>query len=172
MKIPSFLTLCALAGAPVAFAQNEPKPEPKPEPYELKNKSSFTVKADTRVPFWPVGWSKEKVAKAPAATPVPVAKKILIEPEHFTVTSVLLSHPPLATINGRSFGEGEFLPVQAGGQPLRVVVKAIRDGGVWLDQSGHQIFVPMKRESVPRPASDPKAQPEEFKINIGEKEKK
>lgn len=167
MKFPLVLSFCATLGIPAAIAQSES--EPKPQPYEVKNKSSFTVKEGARVPFWPIGWSKEKVVAKSTAPVVPVAKVFLIEPQHFTVTSVLLSHPPLATINGRSFGEGEYLPVQAGGQPLKVVVKAIRDGGVWLDQSGHQIFVPMKRQEIPNKGPvDPK-QAEEFTIKIGEK---
>jgi hypothetical protein len=63
--------------------------------------------------------------------------------------------------------EGEFLPVQVGGQPVRVVVKAIRDGGVWLDQSGHQIYVPMRRQQLNphAPADSPEAAPE-FTIKI------
>jgi hypothetical protein len=137
-------------------------------PFELKNRSSFGLKPGIRVPFWPIGWSKEK-AVAVTLTPV-AAKAFLIQPNHFTVSSILLSHPPLATINGRAFGEGEFLPVQVGGQPIRVLVKAIRDGGVWLDQSGHQIFVPLRRDKiVPRAAPDaPEAAPE-FSIKIDAK---
>ena len=157
------LTL-ATAAPTVLAAETEKFP-----PLELKNRSSFNVKAGTRVPFWPIGWSKEKAVVAVPLTPVQ-AKAFQIQPNHFTITSILLSHPPLATINGRAFGEGEFLPVQVGGQPVRVVVKAIRDGGVWLDQSGHQIFVPMKRQQLtPRgPQETPEAAPE-FTIKIDAK---
>lgn len=169
MKLLLVLTLSAALGMPAAFAQSETKSAP----YEVKNKSSFNVKEGSRIPFWPIGWTKEKQVVKSTAPVVPVEKVFLIEPQHFTVTSVLLAHPPLATINKRSFGEGEFLPVQGpNGQPLKVVVKAIRDGGVWLDQSGHQIFVPLKREEFQaNKPTDPK-QAEEFTIKIGEKPRK
>ena len=159
------IAISILAGGAMPYAQGDTAIEP----YQPKNKSSFSVQSGARVPFWPIGWSKEKQSAAPeAVAPAPV-KVFLIEPQHFTVTSVLLSHPPLATINGKAFGEGEFLPVTANGQPLKVVVKAIRDGGVWLDQSGHQIFVPLKRQGIPPPKpNDPNVGPSEFKINIGE----
>lgn len=163
MKVPLVISLYATICVPAIFAQAESKPEP----YAVKNKSTFNVKEGTRVPFWPIGWSKEKLQSKEAAPVAPVAKVYLIEPKDFKVTSVLLAHPPLAMISGRSYGEGEYLPVQAGGQPLKVVVKAIRDGGVWLDQSGHQIFVPLKREEIPnKPPVDPK-QADEHTIKIG-----
>lgn len=164
MKTFRLIALSLVVGGAVALAEGEAKSEP----YQPKNKSAFGVKAGTRVPFWPIGWSKDKQSAAPVAPVAPPPKAFLIEPHHFTVTSVLLAHPPLATINGRAFGEGEFLPVQAAGQPLKVVVKAIRDGGVWLDQSGHQIFVPLRRQGIPPKSNDPAVGPAEFKINIGE----
>ena len=134
--------------------------------YELKNRSTFGIKPGTRPPFWPIGWSKDQKPVVVAGAPVQ-AKVFLIQPSHFRITSILLSNPPLATINGRAFGEGEFLPVEAGGQPVRVVVKAIRDGGVWLDQSGHQIFVPMQREKlVPRGPAEEKQINDGFTIKI------
>ena len=128
--------------------------------YELKNRSTFGIKPGTRAPFWPIGWSKDQ--KTVVVASAPIQKVFLIQPNHFKITSILLSNPPLATINGRAFGEGEYLPVEAGGQPVRVVVKAIRDGGVWLDQSGHQIFVPMQREKL-----TPRGPTEEKQINDG-----
>lgn len=143
--------------------------EAKQAPYQLQNRSSFGIPVGTRPPFWPIGWTKTNKIVVPVGQPV-TTKIFQIQPGHFTITSILLSHPPLATINGRAFGEGEMLPVQVGGQPVRVVVKAIRDGGVWLDQSGHQIFVPMKRQEVaPRAAADPQQASQEFKIVIDEK---
>jgi len=40
---------------------------------------------------------------------------------------------------------------------------------VWLDQSGHQIFVPMRRQEIPsRPPEDTKPQTPEFSIKIEE----
>lgn len=158
---------CAVSAEPVDASA-------KPLRYDLKNRSSFAVKTGSRVPFWPIGWSKEKPIIPKSAQPAVVAQKVFqIQPSHFTVTSVLLSNPPLATINGRAFGEGEQLPVTLGEVPLRVTVKAIRDGGVWLDQSGHQIFVPMRRQELtPRAGVDPAVAAPGFTIKIVEKPEK
>jgi hypothetical protein len=162
MSSGRFIALVAIATASAAVGAETAKVAP----YELKNRSSFAIKAGTRPPFWPIGWSKDQKPVVVAGAPV-VAKAFLIQPNHFKVTSILLSNPPLATINGRAFGEGEFLPVEAGGQPVRVVVKAIRDGGVWLDQSGHQIFVqiPRAQVGVTRPTEEKQAS-DTFKIQI------
>ena len=160
MSLGSFAALFAIATAAVATGAETAKSNP----YELKNRSSFNITAGTRPPFWPIGWSKDQ--KTVVVPNAPVAKAFLIQPNHFRLTSVLLSNPPLATINGRAFGEGEFLPVEVGGQPVKVVVRAIRDGGVWLDQSGHQIFVAMPRESLKIPNGGEKQTSEGFKITI------
>ena len=132
--------------------------------FKLKNRSAFTQTEDSRAPFWPIGWNKDQ--KPVAIASAPVSKAFLIQPNHFRLTSILLSNPPLATINGRAFGEGEFLPVEVGGQPVKVVVSAIRDGGVWLDQSGHQIFVPILRQFLKTPSPEEKQSSEGFKITI------
>ena len=148
-------------------------PAPKLEPYELKNRSSFSLNHEARAPFWPIGWVKSKsgATNQPRVTSggVLVAKKKFdIQPQHFSVTSVLLGHPALATINGRSFAEGEVLPVIAGNERLHVVLKAVRDGGVWLENGATQIYVPIRRYEVEatRPAEQ---QPlsSEFSIQIG-----
>ena len=161
MIFARILAFTAVMAGSVVLAEEKPQAPA----FELKNRSSFGIKAGTRAPFWPIGWSKDKVV---VVTPgKPAAKAFQIQPSHFTVTSVLLAHPPLATINGRAFGEGEFLPVQVEGQPVKVVVKAIRDGGVWLDQSGYQIFVPMRRQELaPRVPTEVKAAAPEFTIKI------
>jgi hypothetical protein len=164
MTAARLLILAFATASSASFAEDAPSIPP----YELKNRSTFTAKAGTRVPFWPIGWNGQH---QPIVTPgKPMAKAFQIQPSHFTVTSILLSHPPLATINGRAFGEGEFLPVEAGGQPVKVIVTAIRDGGVWLDQSGHQIFVPMRRQELaPRSAPEVQQGTQAFTIKIEEK---
>lgn len=164
MKTLSLVTLGALLMAPQVYSADEAVP-----PYQLKNRSSFNVKSN-RSPFWPVGWKPtlKKVAEDPV-------EKWKIAPEYFTVTSVLLSNPPLATINGRSYGEGEMLPVVYAGEHIKVVVKAIRDGGVWLDQSGYQIFVPIRRQEIaPKAANEggTQATVPEIVIPGGPKDKK
>lgn len=136
--------------------------------YELKNRSSFKVDSDARIPFWPIGFVRPQIkADGTLATPVLATPKIQLEPDNFSVTSILSGNPALATINGRSFEEGELLPVVYGTERLRVVVRAIRDGGVTLDYEGHQIFVPMKRPELGSKRSEQKADPVEFTIKIG-----
>lgn len=168
MKTFGMMLAIAMAGIVPAMAEDAAPSQAATSqvpPYVLKNKSAFGVDATARTPFWPIGWKKGEAVQ-PSAPTVAAKKAFQIQPSHFTVTTVLLSHPPLATINGKAFGEGEILPVIVGNEPVRVVVKAIRDGGVWLDQSGHQIFVPMKREQYIPKTPGATLQPEDFKIKI------
>lgn len=137
--------------------------------YDLKNRSNFRIDADARAPFWPIGWKKPKVAASGATTTVAETSGIKLEAANFTVTSILLGNPPLATINGRSFEEGELLPVVYGKERLRVVVRAIRDGAVWLDHDGTQIMVPLHRAELGLKRSEQKAAVPEFTIKIAPK---
>ncbi len=161
MKIaPLILTAAAVALS--VHAQAEPE---KTKGYELKNRSAFHAPEDGRIPFWPIGFQRQP--KGALAAPIASAAKIRIEPSHFNLTSVLLGHPALATINGRAFAEGEILPVVFGSERLKVVLKSVQDGGVTLEHAGQQIFVPMKRhELAPRQSQQP-SQPVEFAIRIG-----
>ena len=153
--------LCSVVHAQTAAAA------PAPVAYELKNRSSFAIDPEARTPFWPIGWKKSNKAFAPAVRVAPtIIREFQIQPQHFTVSSVLLGNPPLATINGRAFGEGEVLPVVVGGRPVRVIVKGVRDGGVWLDQSGHQIFVPLRRQEIPNRQPEITVPEKQFQIEI------
>ena len=120
--------LIALAGSCVALSAftsaKSPAPDSPPEPYELKNRSSFRADPEARTPFWPIGWQKPAKNAAPQVQAKAAEPAIQLLPSHFNVSSILLGNPALATINGRSFGEGELLPVVAGTQRLRVVVRA------------------------------------------------
>ena len=139
-----FCTIAALASSSVAQAGSEP-----PKAYELKNRSAFNVDSDARIPFWPIGFVRPQMLPGgTVAVPVAATTKIQLEAGHFNVTSILLGNPALATINGRSFEEGELLPVFCGSERLRVVVRAIRDGGVALEYEGQVITVPMKRAEL------------------------
>jgi hypothetical protein len=125
----------------------------KPEPYTLKNRSSFSLPLEGRVPFWPIGWQRPKAGepvRPTKATAAPVvAPTILLTPESFNVSSVLLGNPSLATINGRSFEEGEYLPVRSGEQRLKVQVRAIREQGVWLQLDNNQpVLIPIRRDEI------------------------
>jgi hypothetical protein len=156
-----------------ASVETATTPEPKLEPYKLKNRSSFTLSREARAPFWPIGWNKSKSTDPyqPRVTSTGVLtakKKFEIQPQHFSVTSVLVGKPALATINGRSFAEGEVLPVIAGTERLRVVLKAVRDGGVWLEHATTQIYVPIRRFEVDATRSvEQPPQSAEFSIQIG-----
>jgi len=140
--------------------------------YDLKNRSGFRSDADARIPFWPIGWQRPKV-KTGVETSVPVveAPAIQLQANHFTVSSILLGHPALATINGRSFEEGEMLPVIYGEQRLKVIVRSIRDGGVWLAYEGQLTFVPMRRPELGNRPAQQKAEAVEFAIRIAPTQK-
>ena len=165
---PHFLILAATL---LAFSASARAESETTKGYELKNRSSFHSEGDARIPFWPIGFQRPKV-KGTAAAPQVAASKIKLEPEHFSVTSILLGNPALATINGRSFEEGELLPVIYGTERLRVVVRAIRDGGVTLDYEDQHILVPMKRPELGQKHSQQKAEAVEFMIKIGPSKEK
>ena len=167
---PLLLTIAAAAAVLSLTARAESETV---TPYELKNRSSFKVDSDTRIPFWPIGFERPKIkADGTVAKSTVVAPRIQLEAGHFSVTSILSGNPSLATINGHSFEEGELLPVVSGTERLRVVIRAIRDGGVTLEYEGQQIFVPMKRPELGAKHSQQKAEPVEFSIKIGQPAKK
>jgi len=164
----SFLIAILFAGS--VFAEEAATPPPKVEQYILKRRSTFTLPRETRAPFWPIGWVKSNStdAQRTLVTKGPGKQKFEIMPEHFSVSSVLVGRPALATINGRSFAEGEVLPVIAGEERLRVVLKAVRDGGVWLEHGERQIYVPIRRQEVEQNHPvEQQPQSSEFAIRIG-----
>ena len=160
--IPLFLTAAAFVIAADAHAAPE-----KTKPYELKNRSTFTGGEDSRIPFWPIGFQRPGKAGGTVAATVAVAPKIQLEARHFNVTSILLGNPALATINGRSFGEGEILPVVFGTERLRVVVNRIGDGMVTLGYEGLEIQVPMRRAELGVKQAQMQSKQPEFIIQIG-----
>lgn len=173
-KIPAAPVVATDSAAPAVTtdATAPAAPAPKLGPYELKNRSQFTLNREARAPFWPIGWTKSMATdpNVPRVTKGVLAskKKFEIQPQHFSVTSVLVGRPALATINGRSFAEGEVLPVIAGNERLRVVLKAVRDGGVWLEHGATQIYVPIRRAEVDTTRStEQQPQSSEFSIQIG-----
>src|SRR3954466_1609207 len=97
------LTLGLLATA--AVAADDPT-SPTLAGYHLKSKSSFVAAQTTRAPFWPIGWTP--AAKGPSQQAAPV-QEFTLKPEMFSVTSILLGSQSLAVINGRTYGEGEFI---------------------------------------------------------------
>lgn len=167
-KLLAAVAWSALVFSTALYAETTPGAAAR---YELKNRSNFRIDADSRAPFWPIGWKKPKVSAGGVVEAVAVeAPRVELLPGHFTVTSILSGNPPLAMINGRSFEEGELLPVVFGNERLRVVVRAIREGVVVLEHEGHQIVVPIHRAELAPKQAERKAQAAEFTIKIAPKE--
>ncbi len=133
-----------------AKAEASAKLEPAP-PYQLKNRSAFTVAANTsRAPFWPIGWAKRVVGAPVQVQEVQVAPKVLLDEKSFTLTSILLNTgttPSLAVLNHRAYSEGEFvrMPKTPGVPPLRIRVQRITDGAVTLQNGTQTLIIPLQR---------------------------
>ena len=110
---------------------------------ELKNKSSFTMDASGRSPFWPIGW--KPVARAQTNTAEHSGPDIL--PSAFLVTSITLDHGArFAIINGKAMQEGQVFGLHFGNQTYQLTVKAIEDGRVILARRDQEIIVPLRRK--------------------------
>lgn len=134
------LATCALS---LARAQETPGKEPREEKatIELKTKSSFTMEASGRNPFWPIGW--KPVARTQSTTEH-VGPDIL--PTAFTVSSITLDHgAKFAIINGKTMQEGQQFGLQLGNQTYQLTVKSIEDGRVILARRDQEIIVPLRR---------------------------
>ena len=113
--------------------------------YDLKKKSAFTLAADRRAPFWPIGWVKSATEVRTEITQAPQRK---IDESAFTVTSILLGNPSLAVVNGRAYSEGELLRTPKGSAPMKVRVQAIGDGSVTLNCDQQTFTVVLKRPEL------------------------
>ncbi len=133
MKTYAVLILAALLILPAAHAQQGTA-------FKLKNRSSFSSNRVTRDPFWPIGWSK----KGPTEQAVANAP---VKAENFVVSTIMIDQgAPLAVINGKVYGEGETMSVEAGGVKISVLVAAIEDGRVVLRYQAETITVPLRRK--------------------------
>lgn len=132
--------------------------EPKPEPYVLKNKSSFSLTDEMRPPFWPIGMKGKiapVVAKATPTAPKNVYREPVLKADYFVVTSILLGgKPPIATMNGHSYTQGEMVPVVFEGHRINLVMRQVVDGGVQLAQGENVFWVPLRRQEL-GPNSNP-----------------
>lgn len=153
-RISAIAIAITFAGA--TLARGEEVKQDAPEPvglYKLKNRSSFSAQNSSRTPFWPIGHVKRpKSQQAVAADAGPRPK---FSPEMFSVTSIVLGNPSLAIINGRHYGEGEFLRfgrssrTMAANSAYRIQVTRIADGGITLQSSdGETINVPLRRPEL------------------------
>jgi hypothetical protein len=139
--ILALLTLSALSLATV-HAEDAPASSAAPFMIELKNKSSFTMDASGRNPFWPIGW--KPVARTQTTTEH-TGPDIL--PSAFVVSSITLDQGArFAIINGKAMQEGQQFGLQLGNQTYQLTVKAIEDGRVILARRDQEIIVPLRRK--------------------------
>lgn len=155
---PSVILGVALTSAALAADET---PEVKTAGYHLKNQSAFQVAPGTRAPFWPIGWAPSGKATTDNTPAEPASA---ITADQFSVTSILLGSKSFAVINGRTYGEGEFIraarPVKAApgtaapaastvSASLRIRVNRIIDGQVILQAAGQSaIAVPLRRPQL------------------------
>jgi hypothetical protein len=117
--------------------------EDAPPGIELKNKSSFTMDASGRNPFWPIGW--KPVARVQNTTAEHSGPDIL--PTAFVVSSITLDQGArFAIINGKAMQEGQQFGLQLGNQTYQLTVKSIEDGRVILARRDQEIIVPLRRK--------------------------
>ena len=107
----------------------------------LKNKSSFSIDAGTRSPFWPISWKPAgKVASGGT-------DQGEVPPGAFVVTTITLDGTTrYAIINGKSMSEGQQFGLQVGTQVYQVTVRRIEDGRVILGRRDEEIVVPLRRK--------------------------
>jgi hypothetical protein len=107
----------------------------------LKHKSSFTLEASGRNPFWPIGFKPlAKISKAESGGPE-------IQPAAFVVSSITLDKGArFAIVNGKTLQEGQQFGFQLGTQTYQLTVKAIEDGQVILARRDQEIIVPLRRK--------------------------
>lgn len=105
-----------------------------------KNKSTFTLDANERNPFWPIGWK-------PAVKVGPETAGPDISPTVFLVSSITLGESDrFAIINGKAMKEGQQFGLQIGNQTYQVTLKEIQDGKVVLIRRNQEIVVPLHRK--------------------------
>lgn len=117
----------------------------QPGKVEVKHKSSFTMDASSRNPFWPIGWkpaaklSGKNGSDADGAGDIPATA--------FVVSTMTLDKGAhFAIINGKTMQEGQQFGLQLGTQVYQVVLKKIEDGHVVLSRHDQEIIVPLRRK--------------------------
>ena len=104
--------------------------EDAPPQIEVKHKSSFTMDASGRNPFWPIGFKpvvQTQITNEHAGTDIPASA--------FLVSSITLDEGArFAIINGKAMQEGQQFGLQLGNQTYQLTVKRIEDGRVILSR--------------------------------------
>ena len=147
MKTFFLFLLVVLFGAQVARSADETAAEEKQAApaasvsfVDEKNKSTFTMEAHDRNPFWPIGWKPATKAGPETAGPT-------IPPSAFLVSSITLGNSErFAIINGKAMQEGQQFGLQVGNQTYQITVKTIEDGQVILLRRDEEIPVPLRRK--------------------------
>ena len=143
-----FLVLISISAAPAlllaagaAPAAATPKKQDDSVIIALKTKSTFTMDAGTRSPFWPISWKPTgKVASGGT-------DQGEVPPGAFLVSTITLDGATrFAIINGKSMSEGQVFGLQVGTQIYQVTVKRIEDGRVILGRRDEEIVVPLRRK--------------------------
>jgi hypothetical protein len=131
-----FLTISVLALLSLTYAQAD-----EATAIKLKNKSTFTMEASGRNPFWPIGWKPvAKVRTTQHAGPE-------IQASTFVVSSITFDNGGrFAIINGKAMQAGQQFGLQIGTQTYQITVKAIEDGRVILGRRDEEIIVPLRRK--------------------------
>lgn len=134
LVLPVFLAALALPAAGLR-AEDPPRTATPPPAMPTMPRSNFNAPAENapaaRNPFVPIGYVRPVAAA--------VREKVAtVTAEQFVVTSYSIEPPPLAVINGRTYGIGERIPVDKDGTEF-VTVRQIRDGVVVLDHRGRAL---------------------------------
>jgi hypothetical protein len=138
----TILAILVLSSVVFRCARAEEEVPAADKAIELKNKSSFTMDASGRNPFWPIGW--KPVARTQTTTEH-TGPEIL--PSAFVVSSITLdAGARFAIINGKVMEEGQQFGLQLGNQTYQLTVKAIQDGQVILARRDQEIIVPLRRK--------------------------
>jgi hypothetical protein len=139
----SALSLQGLRAEDAPAPKDAPAVKDSPAAIELKNKSSFTMDASGRNPFWPIGW--KPVARVQNNTTEHTGPDIL--PSAFVVSSITVDNGTrFAIINGKAMQEGQVFGLQLGNQTYQLTVKAIEDGRVILARRDQEIIVTLRRK--------------------------
>jgi hypothetical protein len=126
-SISTTFALILLGSASLASAQSAAE-------LNIKSRSSFSLPATTRNPFWPVGWTKPSAVPVGPQVATPQAPvQTVIRPDDFVVSSISIGALSLAVINRKAYSEGEIIPIPGApaGKP-GAQVYSIRDGEVLL----------------------------------------
>jgi hypothetical protein len=142
----------AAKGTPVAkdaptAAKDASVAKDAPTAIELKNKSSFTMDASGRNPFWPIGWKPVAHAQNNSNNNATEHSGADIPPSAFVVSSITLDQGTrFAIINGKAMQEGQVFGLQMGNQTYQLTVKSIEDGRVILARRDQEIPILLRRK--------------------------